>query len=160
VSKVLIDTSAWVDFFNDYPTAHSRALAELIRGEDDLCTCGVVVAEVFQGLRRKQGSGRKAGRGEIADLFRELTFLEADGIDLYLRAAEVYRELRRRGFTIRSTIDCLIAVLAEQHGCYLLARDRDMEILVGSGFLDVRLWPGAGSPELEIHEPVARYDAG
>jgi hypothetical protein len=139
VTRVLVDSSAWVDFFNGHPSAERRVLSRLIRGaEDDLCTCGVVVAEVFQGLRRRKG------RDEIAELFRNLTFLEAAGIDLHLRAAEVYRELRRRGRTIRSTIDCLIAVLAEEHGCWLLARDRDMEELVGSGLLDVRLWPATG----------------
>jgi predicted nucleic acid-binding protein len=51
----------------------------------------------------------------------------------------VYRELRRRGVTVRSTIDCLIAALAEQHRCAILARDRDLERIVGSGLLKVSL---------------------
>jgi predicted nucleic acid-binding protein len=48
--KVLVDTSAWADFLNGHSTAEREALRELITGEDDLFTCGVVVAEVFQGL--------------------------------------------------------------------------------------------------------------
>ena len=63
------------------------------------------------------------------------------GIDLYVRAADLYRALRRRGKTIRSTIDCVIAVLAEEHGCAVLARDRDMEMIHASGLLTVGRWP-------------------
>lgn len=135
--RVLVDTSAWVDFLNGHPSPERAAVHELFEGDDDLCTCGVVVAEVFQGLRRD------GGRDELAALFGELTFLEPPGIDLYLRAAELYRQLRRKGHTVRSTIDCLIAVLAEENGCYLLARDRDMTAILDSGLAAVKHWPPA-----------------
>lgn len=128
--RVLVDTSVWADFFNGHDTAEKAALARLIADDADLCTCGVVVAEVFQGLRRN--------RDEIEELFRNLLLLHPDGLDPYLRAAEVYRRLRGRGITIRSTIDCLIAVLAEENACMLLFRDRDLKRLVGSGLLEVR----------------------
>jgi predicted nucleic acid-binding protein len=136
--RVLVDTSVWADFFNDHPSPEQRALAGLISGDDEICTCGVVVAEVFQGLRREKG------RSRLSDLFRDLTFLEPAGIDLYFRAADLYRALRLRGKTIRSTIDCLIAVLAEEHGCAVLARDRDMETILESGLLTVGGWPVEG----------------
>lgn len=131
--RVLVDTSVWADFFNGHDTLEKQALAHLIADAADLCTCGVIVAEVFQGLRRN--------RDEIEDLFRNVVFLQPDGMDLYLRAAEVYRRLRGRGVTIRSTIDCLIAVLAEEKDCALLFRDRDLKRLVGSGLLQVRSYP-------------------
>lgn len=44
---------------------------------------------------------------------------------------------------MRSTIDCLIAALAEQNACSVLARDRDLEILLGSGLVRARLVPVA-----------------
>lgn len=132
--KVLIDTSAWVDFLNGYSSPQREAVADLIASEQELCTCGVIVAEVFQGLKRDRN------RNELARLFRKLLFLEPSGIDLYLHAAEIYRLLRKKGLTIRSTIDCLIAALAEQNGCYLLSRDRDMEMILGSGYVNVRPW--------------------
>ena len=76
-----------------------------------------------------------------SELFRDLTYLEPAGIDPYFRAADLYRTLRQRGKTIRSTIDCVIAVLAEEHGCSVLARDRDMRILLDSGLLKAGRWP-------------------
>lgn len=133
--RVLIDTSAWIDFLNGVSSPERRAVADLLSGPHDLCTCGVVIAEVFQGLRKGKG------RARLAQLFRDLTFLEPEGIDLYFRAAGLYRDLRKRGKTIRSTIDCLIMVLAEEHDCSVLARDRDMDTILASGLLSVRRWP-------------------
>ena len=132
--KVLVDTSVWADFFNGYPSAEKKALSRSIAGDDEVFTCGVVVAEVFQGLRQDKG------RREIVRLFRELVFVEPSGIDAYLRAAEIYRTLRRRGVTVRSTIDCLIAVIAEENGCNVLSRDRDLRAVLGSGLLKAGSW--------------------
>jgi len=132
--RVLVDTSAWVDFLNGYPSPERTALVELIAGQEEICTCGIVVSEVFQGLRRDRG------RGELARLFSDLVFLEPSGIDLYFRAAEVYRALRRRGTTVRSTVDCVVATLAEESGCSVLARDRDMEAILSSGLVKAGVW--------------------
>ncbi len=133
--RVLIDTSAWVDFLNGHPSRESEALASLVEGEEELCTCGVIVAEVFQGLRRDKF------REELERLFRELLFVEPAGIDTYLRAAGIYRHLRSRGITVRSTVDCLIAALAEENACQVLARDRDLTAIISSGLVKARLWP-------------------
>ena len=132
--RVLVDTSAWVDFLNGAPSPAAEALAELLSGDDDVCTCGIVVAEVFQGLRRDEG------RDAIRRSFEDLVFLEPPGIRLYLRAAELYRELRRRGKTVRSTVDCIIAAIAEDGGCSLLAHDRDMDAILDSGLLKAGRW--------------------
>jgi len=138
--RVLVDTSAWADFFNGFPSLEQQVLANLFRSEHEICTCGIVVTEVFQGLHRDER------RGRLSDLFRDLAFLEPAEIGLYFRAADLYRALRKRGKTIRSTIDCIIAVLAEEHECAVLARDRDMEIILESGLLTVSRWPVEGLP--------------
>jgi len=132
--RVLVDTSAWVDFLNGFRSPAADALAELLQGDNDVCTCGIVVAEVFQGLHRDQG------RGTIQRSFEDMTFLEPSGIQLYLRSAKLYRALRERGKTVRSTVDCIIASIAEDGGCALLARDRDMDVILDSGLLKVARW--------------------
>lgn len=133
--KILVDTSVWVDFLNGFPSRERATLAQLLESDHELCTCGVVIAEVFQGLRRDKG------RARLGRLFRELTYLDPSGVDLYFRAAEVYRLLRERGRTIRSTIDCVIAVLAEENGTFVLVRDRDLTTIVESRLVRTALWP-------------------
>jgi predicted nucleic acid-binding protein len=138
--KVLVDTSAWVDFLNGYESVVAAALSELLEGEDDVCTCGLVVTEVLQGLRKDRS------RSEIAQLFREMTFLEPSGVELYVRAAVLFRELREKGRTVRSAADCIIASIAEEASCYVLARDRDLDAILASGLTKARRWiPGPKS---------------
>ena len=130
-----MDTSVWADFLNGFASSSTNALAELLQGDHDVCTCGIVVAEVFQGLRRDPG------RDTIRRSFEDLTFVEPPSIHLYLRAAELYRALRERGRTVRSTVDCIIAAIAEDGGCALLARDRDMDAILDSGLQKIARWP-------------------
>ena len=47
-----------------------------------------------------------------------------------------------RGVTVRSAIDCLVAVLAEENGCAVLARDRALTAILSSGLVAVRFPPG------------------
>lgn len=130
-----MDTSTWADYLNGASSPASDALDELLRGDDDVCTCGIVVAEVVQGLR--EGSTRDG----IEAGLRDLTFLRAEGIETYLGAATLFRDLRGRGVTIRSTIDCVLAVMAMEAGCYMLTSDRDFEHIARSGIDGLRLWP-------------------
>lgn len=46
--RVLVDRSAWVDCFNDQPSRESMPLSELLSSDEELCTRGIAVAEVFQ----------------------------------------------------------------------------------------------------------------
>jgi predicted nucleic acid-binding protein len=137
--SVLVDTSAWVDYLNGFPSPAADALADLLQGDEDICTCGIVVAEVFQGLRRDRE------RTAIQRSFENLLFLEPSGIEVYLRAGELYRSLRKHGVTVRSTVDCIIAVLAEEADCALLARDSDMDAILDSGLLEAERWPAVAT---------------
>jgi len=133
--RVLVDTSAWVDFFNGHPSAEADALARLIREEADVLTCGVVVAEVLQGIRRSKSLTR------IQRHLLEMEWLTPREPETYLEAADLYRELRSRGVTIRSTIDCIIARLAEESDALLLSKDRYMKLIIESRLLDLRALP-------------------
>ena len=48
-----------------------------------------------------------------------------DAFPDYLAAANIHRSLRKRGLTIRSPVDCLIAALAIKHKVALLHKDSD-----------------------------------
>ena len=137
--SVLVDSSVWIDFLNGHVNAQTDRLQAILEGDEDVCTCGVVVAEVLQGIRSDPS------RREIRERFRDLRFLEPSGFDAYDRAAELYRALRARGTTVRSTVDCLIVAIAEEHRCRVLARDRDIAAILASGLAAVTADAGSGS---------------
>ena len=133
--RVLVDTSVWVDFFNGHPSAEAETLAHLIREETDVVTCGLIVSEVLQGLRQAKS------RLNIERHFREMDWLSPKEPDTYIEAADLFRRLRARGITIRSTIDCVIANLAAHHDAVILSKDRDLTLIVESKFLALRAIP-------------------
>ena len=133
--RVLVDSSAWVDFFNGHPSPQAEALARLIREEADVLTCGVVASEVLQGIRRSKSLTK------IERHFLDMEWLTPREPETYLEAANLYRQLRAKGVTIRSTIDCIIAKLAEENDALLLSKDRDLHLIVESQLLDLRSLP-------------------
>jgi predicted nucleic acid-binding protein len=133
--RVLVDTSVWVDFFNRHTSVEAETLANLIREDADLVTCGLIVAEVLQGLRQVKSLPT------IESHFREMEWLSPIEPDTYIEAADLFRRLRGRGITVRSTIDCVIAKLAAHHDALILSKDRDLALIVESKLLDVRSMP-------------------
>ncbi len=130
--KVLVDTSVWVDFFNQHPSPQADLLTRLVEDEVELVTCGVVIAEFFQGIRRTETLAELEGH------FRFMSYVAPNEPRSYFAAASLFRGLRARGITIRSTIDCLIACLAAENDALLLAKDKDMTAILDSGLCEAR----------------------
>ncbi len=93
-----------------------RALGRQPLGLTDLMYC-----EVLQGIRSD------ALFPQIRRDLEKLTIFETGGTQLALAAAQNYPLLRRRGITIRKTMDCLIATFCLEAGYELLHRDRDFD---------------------------------
>jgi hypothetical protein len=117
---VLIDTTVWIDFFADRNEPHVAALQELIKNEEDLSLCGVILAEVLQGIRSDTDFTK------TKEYLNELIFLPMRQTT-FLRAAEIYRSLRKKGITIRKPVDCMIASVAIEYDVHLLHNDRDFD---------------------------------
>jgi predicted nucleic acid-binding protein len=117
---VLVDTSVWVDYFNGIETPRTDRLDQLL-GSGRLLTGDLILAELLQGFAR-DADYRTARR-----LLLELPCAELVGRDSALRAADYYRRLRKRGVTVRKTIDVLIGTYCIQHGHELLHADRDFD---------------------------------
>ena len=120
--KVLVDSTVWIDFFKNRPSPKTVLLEQLILNREDICICGFILTEVLQGIRdEKQYVTTK-------QQFSQLLYLEEDRSTFEL-GATLYRELRKRGITIRNSIDCLIAGLVLQQGVYFLESDRDYSFI-------------------------------
>jgi len=120
VSEVLVDTTVWIDFFGDRPRSHVVTLQQSIEKNEDVCVCGVIHAEVLQGIRSD------ADYRKTRDYFDSLIFLPMSQVT-FLRAAELYRSLRKKGVTIRKPVDCMIAAVAIEYDVPLLHKNRDFD---------------------------------
>ena len=118
----LADTSVWIDYFRGVASSEARRLDEAIAAGEEICVCGVIVAEILQGIR-----GERHYR-KVESLLDDLTCL-AMSRRAYVRAAEIYRADRRKGKVIRNTVDCLIAACAIDHGLALLTKDKDFQTI-------------------------------
>ena len=117
---LLLDTSAWVEVFRRPP---GLTLDEL-GGLDEVVTCLPVVQEVLQGFRDDQAF-RIAREALLA-----LPIVESPlGSAVVEQAVDLYRLARRAGWTVRSSVDCLIAACALRHGLTVVHRDRDFSAL-------------------------------
>ncbi len=56
-----------------------------------------------------------------------LEYYDFVGKEMAVKAAQNFRTLRRRGITIRKTIDVLIATFCIEYGFELLHNDRDFD---------------------------------
>lgn len=54
------------------------------------------------------------------------------------KAVDLYRAVRRRGITVRSSVDCLIAACALRHGLTVVHVDRDFDLLARVAPLEQR----------------------
>ena len=117
---VLVDTTVWIDLFTGRQSPQVDALESLIRNKEDLCICGVILTEVLQGIRSEKQY--RATRERFAGLI----FLSM-GQTIFVRAADMYRLLRRKGITIRKPIDCMIAAVAIECEIPLLHNHRDFD---------------------------------
>jgi len=122
---LLVDTSVWIDFFPGRDTPQTRFFKEAIREGVDVALTGVILTEILQGVPSDSGFARL--RKDLSS-FR---VLHPASEDTYVQAARLYRMGRKRGVTIRSLVDCLIAAIAMENGAIVLHKDRDFERISG-----------------------------
>lgn len=117
---VLVDTSVWVDYFNGVDSPRTDRLDRLL-GSGRLLTGDLILAELLQGFTR-DSEYRTARK-----LLLELPCADLVGRESALLAADYYRRLRKRGVTVRKTIDVLIGAYCIRHDHELLHADRDFD---------------------------------
>ncbi len=122
---LIVDSSAWIDFFAPSGLARPQvaALREALLSDQEIGLPDVVRLEVLSGVRND------AVLTKITRSFDALTRVRAGDAD-WDAAAMLYRHCRRQGITVRSVIDCLIAQLCLRERASLLAIDRDFERIV------------------------------
>ncbi|MGD0126483.1 MAG: PIN domain-containing protein [Terriglobia bacterium] len=114
---MLVDTSVWIELLNGR-LGSKVTEADLL----DFVICGPILQEVLQGLRDDPAS--EALRENLLAL---PVLSDPIPIALFLSAAEIYRLGRAKGYTIRSSTNCLIAAIAIENSVPVWHKDRDFE---------------------------------
>ena len=116
----LVDTSVWIDYLLGRATHHVLFLDELLRNPLAVGLTDVIYMEVLQGARDARNFNR------LRDYFSGQRFYRFDEPELsHAAAARIYFDCRRRGITVRSSFDCLIARCAIENELILLHHDQD-----------------------------------
>ena len=117
---IVVDSSVWIDFFNGVSTPEGDRLDALL-GETPLAIGDLILVEVLQGFRNERDVTT------ARQLFRSLALLPLlEGSNPW-KAADNYRQLRRKGITVRKTIDGIIATACIEANLPLLFSDRDFQ---------------------------------
>jgi len=116
---ILVDTSVWFEIFRDKTGNIANAFHNAIGAEN-------FAISRFQQLELLQGAGDEKEWGLLENYLSTQYYLEASQ-DTWPEAARIYFELRRKGVTINSPVDCCIAQIALEYGAFLLHRDKDFE---------------------------------
>jgi predicted nucleic acid-binding protein len=122
------------DFLEARGTPFDLYLSDLIQRGEALALTDLIYCEVLQGILE-----------EVLSAASELSFIATpfSGCVGYGSSnnARIYRDCRRQGFTIRKTVDCLIAATCLEAGAEIYHNDRDFEAI-------------AKVRRLKIHQPA------
>lgn len=115
---VLVDTSVWIDYFRGTETPRVFLLDGML-ARDRIIIGDLIITELMQGFRYKK---ELAAISEIVNL---LEYKDLVGREIAEKSAENYRYLRKKGATVRKTIDVIIGTFCIENEIYLLHDDRD-----------------------------------
>jgi len=116
----LVDTSVWIGLFRQKDTAAVQRLRIILEQDIPFGISSIIYQELLQGAKDESDYQK------LQDYLSGQRFYHPeDEINSYANAARIYFDCRRKGQTIRSTIDCLIAEIAIEHKLVLLHEDAD-----------------------------------
>jgi predicted nucleic acid-binding protein len=128
---ILVDTSAWIEYLRATGSRVDLRLRDLLATEQPIAVTDPVLMEVLAGARDD------AHRDRLRGLLARCDYLAVEAPADYERAADLYRLCRAAGLTVRRLPDCLIAVVAMQHGAALLHADRDFDAIARCAALEI-----------------------
>jgi hypothetical protein len=117
---IVVDSSVWIDYLTGNNTPEADKLDALL-GEVPIAIGDLVLTEVLQGFRTDKDF-RKA-----KDLLMSLSVVNMLDTNIAIQSAKNFRTLRKKGVTVRKTIDAIIATYCIENKLPLLHSDKDFQ---------------------------------
>lgn len=120
---ILVDTSAFIEFLNRTGSREDRIVEQLVADNDEIAIPDISLTEILQGIRDEQEYA------EVKSSLLTFPILSLTNTNSYIAAADLYRKCRKKGATVRNTVDLLVAQIAVEHKATLLHNDRDFDAI-------------------------------
>ena len=120
---VMIDTSVWIDFFKGSDTPQVNILTEYLETNEKIYLCPIIIQEILQGISNDNQSRK------IKKYLMCFRILNDDSLESAIGAVKIYRNLRKKGISIRKSNDCLIAHYALKYSLKIIHDDRDFDMI-------------------------------
>ena len=118
--SLIVDTSVWIDFFNPKVKSPEKAfLQKSIQNDSPIFLCPIIYQEVLQGIKDDKSFE------QIKYILQQFGMIYFDLMHVTNFAIDLYRHLRKKGITVRKSVDCLIASYAIITNMHLLHNDSD-----------------------------------
>jgi hypothetical protein len=117
---IVVDSSVWIDYFGGKTNPAAEKLDSLL-GETPIAAGDLMLVEVLQGFRTDSDFAT------ARDLLMSLTIVNMLNTSIALRSAANFRMLRKKGVTVRKTIDTIIATYCIENSLALLYSDKDFQ---------------------------------
>lgn len=122
---ILVDSSVWINYFNGIKSWQTDLLDDLL-SNTPIIIGDLILIEVLQGFRSDEHYEKAKSYLSV------LPFRQMGGYEVAVRSAQNYRFLRKKGITVRKTIDVIIATFCIMEELTLLHDDRDFDQIVSS----------------------------
>lgn len=117
----LIDTSVWINIFRDKTGIKRKQLENVIQ-DNPFFLSRFTQMELLQGAKNER-------EWQLLETYlHDQDYLMENDL-IFVNSARIFYDLRRKGLTVRSSIDCCIAGLALTYDLILLHNDKDFEII-------------------------------
>ena len=128
---ILVDTSAWIEYFRNGAASVVHNVEKSLR-EEDVAIGDIIYCEIMQGIYSEPQ------RKQVEDLLLTLPRFELVGFEIADKSAANYRLLRSKGVTVRKTIDVIIGTFCVENDLLLIHHDRDFDLMAKHIGLKIR----------------------
>jgi predicted nucleic acid-binding protein len=131
---ILVDTSVLIGYFKDREGDPYQKMDHIIDNDIPYGICNYVYQELLQGSRNEQEFNL------LKEYLNTLPFYELrQGKLSFANAALIYINCRKKGITIDSTIDLMIAEIALENNLYVLHDDNDF-LYISKVYKDLKIY--------------------
>ncbi|TAK35834.1 MAG: PIN domain nuclease [Saprospiraceae bacterium] len=116
----LVDSTVWIDYFNGVLSRETDLLDRKLATER-IGIGDIILSEVLRGFKDDKGFEK------AKTYLLTLPCFDLCGKEIVMKSAENYRSLRKKGITVRKTVDMIIGTFCIENDLPLLHSDRDFD---------------------------------